>query len=71
MQTETLSIAGMSCEACVGHVTRALQSLGGVQSVVVSLRDKKAIVIYDPAAVQVPQLLEAVADEGYEAAPQP
>ncbi len=69
MRTETLHVDGMSCEACVGHVTRALQGLDGVQSAQVSLADKQAVVTYDPAKVQVAQMLEAVAAEGYEASP--
>ena len=69
MQTETFDIQGMSCDACVGHVTRVLTGLDGVQSAIVSLQDHKAVVTYDPAAVQVAQMLEAVADEGYEATP--
>jgi len=67
MQTETLNIDGMSCAACVGHVTRALEGLGGVQSARVSLDDNRAVVTYDPDKVQAPQMLEAVAEEGYEA----
>ena len=67
MQTETLDVQGMSCAACVGHVTRALEGLDGVQSARVSLDDNRAVVIYDPARAQVPQMLEAVAEEGYEA----
>ena len=67
MQTETLNVEGMSCGACVGHVTRALQALTGVQSAEVSLEDKKAVVTYYSTQVQVPQMLEAIADEGYEA----
>jgi len=59
----------MSCGACVGHVTRALQGLDGVQSAQVSLQDKQAVVTYDPAKVQVARMAEAVADEGYEASP--
>ncbi len=69
MQTQILDVQGMSCDACVGHVTRALRGLGGVLSAAVSLSDHEAIVVYDPAAVQVSQMLEAVADEGYVAAP--
>ena len=69
LQTETLDVQGMSCEACVGHVTRALQGLDGVQSAQVSLADKQAVVTYDPARVQVVQMVEAVAEEGYEASP--
>ena len=69
LQTETLDVQGMSCEACVGHVTRALQGLDGVQSAQVSLADKQAVVTYDPARVQAAQMVEAVAEEGYEASP--
>ncbi len=67
MQIETFDISGMSCDACVGHVTRALTGLDGVQSAVVSLDDHQAIVTYDSAVVTAAQMQEAVADEGYEA----
>lgn len=67
MQTETLNVQGMTCEACVGHVTRALLVLDGVQSAEVSLQDRTAVVTYNPASAQVSQMLEAVAEEGYEA----
>ena len=69
MQTQILDVQGMSCDACVGHVTRALMGLDGVLSAAISLSDHEATVVYDPAAVQVSQMLEAVADEGYAAAP--
>ena len=69
LQTETLDVQGMSCEACVGHVTQALQGLNGVQSAQVSLADKQAVVTYDPARVQVVRMVEAVAEEGYQASP--
>ncbi len=71
MQTETMSIEGMECEACVGHITRALLGLGGVQSAQVSLAEKQAVVTYDPAQVQVSQMVEAIVEEGYEASPSP
>ena len=67
MQTETLNVEGMSCAACVGHVTRALEGLEGVQSARVSLDEKRAVVTYNPAQVQTAQMLEAVDEEGYEA----
>lgn len=69
METQTLDVEGMSCDACVGHVTRALQGLDGVQSAQVSLADKQAIVTYDPAKVQAAQMVEAIVEEGYEASP--
>lgn len=70
MQTVTLSVEGMSCGACVGHVVRALRGLDGVQSAEVSLEEGRAVVAYDPARVRVSQMTEAVADEGYEASAQ-
>jgi len=69
MLTETLDVHGMSCGACVGHVTRALQALDGVQSAQVSLADKQAVVTYDPAKVQASQMVESIVEEGYEASP--
>ncbi len=64
----TLNIEGMSCEMCVGHVTRALSGLDGVQSAAVSLPQKTAVVTYDPARVSLGQMAEAVEEEGYAAA---
>ena len=69
MTTETLNVEGMGCDACVKAVTDALQGLDGVQSARVSLAEKRAVVTYDPARVQVAQMVEAVAEEGYEAGP--
>ncbi len=69
MQTLALDVDGMSCEACVGHVTRALQGLDGVQSAQVSLADKEAQVTYDPAKVQAAQMVDAIEEEGYQASP--
>lgn len=59
----------MSCAACVGHVTRALQGLDGVQSALVSLADRQAVITYDPAQVKTSQMVEAIVEEGYEASP--
>ena len=69
MQTETLDVRGMSCGACVGHVTRALQALDGVQSAQVSLEANEAVVTYDPAKVGADQMVEAIVEEGYQATP--
>lgn len=66
-KTITLRVEGMSCEACVRHVTEALTRLEGVESAVVNLQNKSAKVVYDPERVQLQQLLEAVEEEGYEA----
>ena len=66
METTNLNITGMMCDACVGHVTRALLGLPGVEKADVSLAENTASVTYDPAQVTLEQMAEAVADEGYE-----
>lgn len=68
MQMIELDVQGMSCGACVGHVTRALQTLSGVQSARVNLEEQQALVSFDPAQVTVDQMIAAVDDEGYKAA---
>ena len=65
MQTLNLKISGMSCGACVSHVTRALQSAPGVQSAVVDLASQSARV--EGENLDVEQLKAAVEEEGYEA----
>ncbi|CCW36311.1 heavy-metal-associated domain-containing protein [Chthonomonas calidirosea] len=66
-RTITLRIEGMSCEACVRHVTEALKRLEGVERAEVSLQNKSAQVVYAPDRVHLQQLLKAVEEEGYEA----
>ena len=66
METKTFNVSGMMCDACVGHVTKALVGLEGVQKADVSLENSTATVTYDPSKVQVSQMAEAVAEEGYE-----
>lgn len=64
MQTK-LKITGMSCDACVSHTKKALESVSGVKSAAVSLQAQEAVVEHegaDPA-----KLVEAVVEEGYEA----
>ena len=67
MQTVTLKIEGMMCDACLGHVTKALQALDGVQSAAVSLKFNQALVNYDPAKANVAQMIAAIGEEGYTA----
>lgn len=65
MQTTTLEVSGMMCEACVGHVTRALQGVAGVHGATVDLAVGRAQVQHDDAATS--DLVAAVEEEGYEA----
>ena len=57
-------IEGMSCNHCVSHVKEALSSIEGVESVVVSLEGKYALVNVNN--VEDDKLKEAIEDEGYD-----
>ena len=48
-------------------VKRALEGLKGVQRADVSFRDKEALVTFDPAQVNVGQLIETVTRSGFPA----
>jgi copper chaperone CopZ len=64
MQTIELNIQGMTCGACVGHVTRGLQNVAGVQSAVVDLATASARV--SGQELDAARLIEAVEEEGYQ-----
>jgi copper chaperone len=67
--TTELKVEGMSCGACVGHVTRALQSVDDVERALVDLETGKATVEHSGADIS--QLVAAVEEEGYTAQPSP
>lgn len=63
---QTLSIANMSCQNCVKHVTNHLLELEGVNSVTVSLELKQAE-IETQVAHDLDSYQEALADTVYQA----
>jgi len=65
----TFPVAGMTCAACQSAVERALTRTDGVSAASVNLMLHAATVTFDPQRVDVPQLLDAVRDVGYDAAP--
>lgn len=64
-KTIELDITGMTCDHCVRAVTDALKDVEGVQEAVVSLDEKRAVVTAEE--VEIPALIAAVEEEGYEA----
>ena len=64
----TLSIEGMSCQHCVGSVTKALLAVPGVESAQVSL-DAAAAEVRGDAPKEA--LVEAVRRAGYTATERP
>lgn len=60
-------IEGMTCNHCVAAVTRAIESIPGVERALVSLPDR-AVVTLDPEKVTDEQIRKAVEEEGYQVA---
>jgi copper chaperone CopZ len=55
----------MMCPRCVAHVTKALQSVEGVEEVDVNLKKKSAVVKTD-GAVADETLTQVIVEAGYE-----
>lgn len=67
MQTTELKVNGMTCGSCVASVTKALKRVPGVQDAEVDLGSGVARVRGEHAAHQVPELVAALGEAGYEA----
>lgn len=67
MQTTELKVDGMTCGSCAASVTKALKRVPGVQNVEVDLGSGIARVHGEHAAHQVPELVAALGEAGYEA----
>jgi copper chaperone len=65
MEKITLNVQGMSCQGCVGNVTRVLKATPGVADVNVTLTPGRAEVSYDPARTDAAKLRGAIEDAGY------
>ena len=63
--TTELKVEGMMCEACVKHVTNALQEVPGVTTSQVNLEAGTASVQHEGADVQT--MIHAIEEEGYKA----
>ena len=64
-QTIELSIQGMTCTSCAGHVERALVGIPGVLSALVNLGNEHALVNTIPDMVDIVDLVHAVSQAGY------
>jgi copper ion binding protein len=65
MKTQ-LKIEGMSCEHCVAHVKKALETVSGVKSAKVNLKSNSAEVDHTDR-VNLESLKAAVTEAGYTA----
>ena len=67
VHTTRLSIVGMSCGACVRHVTTALNAVTGVVHVDVDLPKNEAVVDQLVDRVNETELIAAISNAGYQA----
>jgi len=66
-QTTHLDIMGMSCANCSGTVQDALESLEGVAEASVNYATDEGSVTYDPEAVSLAEIYDAIDEAGYSA----
>ena len=64
-----LDVEGMTCASCASRIERGLQKLAGVKEASVNLASERASVTYDPAQVDLAQLIQKVETIGYQARP--
>jgi periplasmic mercuric ion binding protein len=68
-RTVTLAVGNMYCAACPHTVKASLAAVPGVKTVVVSYKEKTAVVTYDDAATERKALIAATTNAGYPSAP--
>ncbi len=66
METQRLSITGMTCQGCVESVTHALRAIDGVRNVEVLLESGLATIQIDEHLTSVAELEQAVEITGYD-----
>lgn len=64
---KTLSIEGMTCASCSQTVENTTNKLEGVHQATVNLATEKMTVEYDPTKLNLSEIIQNVADAGYEA----
>ncbi|HEY4328990.1 MAG TPA: heavy metal translocating P-type ATPase, partial [Phycisphaerae bacterium] len=62
-----LPITGMSCAACAARIQKVLTRAPGVKKASVNFATARATLDFDPAAIQLPALIQQVRDAGYDA----
>src|SRR6056297_1528561 len=60
-----LELTGMSCANCAGSIEERVGDLAGVSSVTANYATDEGSVTYDPEAVSLAEIFDAVEDAGY------
>ncbi|KAF0236930.1 MAG: Cu2+-exporting [Prolixibacteraceae bacterium] len=61
----TIHIGGMHCDMCVTSVTKGVNELEGIESVVVSMNDSTAVVSFNANEIELAQIEKAIELRGY------
>ena len=61
----TIPITGMTCAACVSHVSNAIQEVPSVTDVSVSLASERATLLLRDGSLRSEELVDALEDAGY------
>jgi mercuric ion binding protein len=69
-KTVTLSVSGMTCEACPITVKKALQRVPGVSKVDVLYENKQVVVTFDDSKTNTDALVKATTNAGYPSQPE-
>ncbi|AXI00300.1 Cu(2+)-exporting ATPase [Sporosarcina sp. PTS2304] len=62
-----LDIHGMTCAACSARIEKVVSRMPGIESIHVNLALETAHVLYDPAVVKLPEILQRIQKVGFEA----
>jgi P-type Cu+ transporter len=62
----TIPVSGMTCSACAKAIERALGKLPGIELATVNYATEKMKVLYDPSAIRISEIKQAVVKAGYE-----
>jgi copper chaperone CopZ len=63
----TISIEGMTCNACVASIKKKLNSMEDLEEVEVSLEHRNATVFYEEGKISPQQIRDAINELGYKA----
>lgn len=66
MNTQTLSVSGMTCDHCVRAVKQEVGELDGVTDVAVELGDPSTVTVQSTSELSHDALVEAIDEAGYE-----
>jgi Cu+-exporting ATPase len=66
LEKTTISVAGMSCAACVRRVEKALLAVPGVEDAAVNFAASKATVAHSPGTATIEDLQRALDEAGYQ-----